>query len=541
MGLRHGFLIALCAAGCAAGPRPYALRPILWEDPDQRPFSPAPEERDPQEDADAFDHELFRPLSEMWAFEAPREAMNVNALDEVPSSSWFVNRIGRSAMTPEGIARGACGEEAFEAPGPWTITGGKPADSASPGFFIQDANGVRYLMKTDRADQPEQGTAADAIVAAVLHAAGYWVPCNRVVFFDPAILEIEEGADAPARGNERTPIDDAFVARVLGSARTADGRHRAMLSRFVDGKPLGPWSYMGTREGDLNDVVPHEHRRDLRGLYVLFAWVNHFDARQMNTLSSWIETESGEGHVRHYLLDFGDALGHIEAPLRRGARNGHTLWIDPGDILADTLSVGILPRPWDGREPHPVLGYLDVEHFDADRWRPHYWNGALDRRTEADDAWMARILARFGHAHVRALVELGRYSDPEVATLLWRTLMQRRELLLERYFERLSPLADPVVTGDRVCVRDLPVTARIRSAGLRRYAAVLEGDETPLSVEREGRDRACIALPASSGYHVVEVTAWTDDETPPGPLRVHVVLDRDRAHIVGLERPSSRG
>src|SRR4029453_5777883 len=33
-------------------------------------------------------------------------AVNVNSIDEVPDSSWFVNRIGRHAMSGEEIARG---------------------------------------------------------------------------------------------------------------------------------------------------------------------------------------------------------------------------------------------------------------------------------------------------------------------------------------------------------------------------------------------------------------------------------------------------
>ena len=33
-------------------------------------------------------------------------AMNVNTLDEVPNSAWFVNRIGRDAMSIDDVVRG---------------------------------------------------------------------------------------------------------------------------------------------------------------------------------------------------------------------------------------------------------------------------------------------------------------------------------------------------------------------------------------------------------------------------------------------------
>jgi hypothetical protein len=547
-------LLVLDGCGATTGLRRFALAPILWEDPDQRAFSPEPEERYAPEDTDAFDHNLFRPLSEMWTFEIAREAVNVNALDEVPSSSWFTNRIGLYPMTPEEVARGACGTEAFDPPRPWTITGGKPA-GASPGFFIEDADGVRYLMKTDRHEQPEQGTAADAIVAAVFHAAGYFVPCNRVVFLHRDDLVIEPGALAKREGDERTPITDEDVRYVLHVASsTTDGQSRAVVSRFVDGKPLGPWSYMGTWDRDLNDVVPHERRRELRGMYVLLAWVSHWDARQENTLSAWMERETGGGYVRHYLLDFGDSLGHLEPPPRRAMRNGYAYWLDFGDMALNTVGGGFVKRPWEGRTPHPVLGYVDVEHFEPEEWRPHYWNGALDRRTEADDAWMARILARFSEAHVRALVALGRYSDPEVTELAVSTLMGRRERLLERYLGRLSPLADPIAGRApngraRVCLRDLAVTSGIREPSARAYEALLhtaDGEPTALDVERTRDDVVCATLPETRGsgrpadYRILDVTVSSErDETRP-MVRVHTyVTGPDRLQIVGLERPST--
>ncbi|MBM3811326.1 MAG: hypothetical protein FJW20_06785 [Acidimicrobiia bacterium] len=52
-----------------------------------------------------------------------------------------------------------------------------------------------------------------------------------------------------------------------------DDKYRGGASLYLPGKPLGPFKYYGTRRDDPNDVTPHEHRRDLRGLSVFCAWL----------------------------------------------------------------------------------------------------------------------------------------------------------------------------------------------------------------------------------------------------------------------------
>ena len=67
-----------------------------------------------------------------------RRALNVNTIDEVPDSSWFVDRIlprGGRSMSVEDVARGP-GTGRGPAPGPWTVLSGK-REGITPGFTVR--------------------------------------------------------------------------------------------------------------------------------------------------------------------------------------------------------------------------------------------------------------------------------------------------------------------------------------------------------------------------------------------------------------------
>ena len=48
-----------------------------------------------------------------------------------------------------------------------------------------------------------------------------------------------------------------------------DGRYRVLASEALPGKPKGPFSHIGIRRDDPNNLTSHEHRRELRGLRVI--------------------------------------------------------------------------------------------------------------------------------------------------------------------------------------------------------------------------------------------------------------------------------
>jgi hypothetical protein len=443
---------------------------------------------------------------------------------------------------------------------PWSIVGAKP-NGADPGFLIKAPDGQRYLIKLDEAQQSERTSLADVVGSRIYYAAGFDVPCYAIVVFDRSILHIAPGATAERDTGEKIPLTWADIDTTLKRAkRQPDGRYRGDASRYLQGRPLGPWSYVGTRKGDRNDIIPHEDRRELRGSRLLAAWTDHSDQRDQNTLAMWIETAPGQGYVRHHLLDFGDCFGSLwEGPAQQAWRRGHAYWFGPGQILADFLSFGVSERPWDRAEMGPggmVLGYYGVEELDPVAWYTTYPNPAFGRMTERDAAWMARIIARIQRPHIAAMVAAAELP-PALDAELVRILIGRRQKLLGRYLSRLSPLADVrlgVSNGESLlCATDLARSNELAPNARRYTARAWQGIELapsrpPVVTLREpGQPCARLAelAPRSSApqYFVLELAI--DDGSAAregarvGPLHVHLYRHGEQYSLVGLERPEN--
>jgi hypothetical protein len=438
-----GGLLLCLAAGCAREPRRFPLTPPLWEDPDRNPVPERPGKYYSGMIADVADKTVFRKLSQLFTFPLPTDAKNVNALDEVPNSSWFTNRIGMFPMTLEEVARGNChGPPLDPANGPFVVSAAKP-DGANPGFFVKAKTGT-YLLKFDGPVQPQRATAADVIGSKIYHAAGFHAPCNQIVYFRSSVIQIAKGATATNQYGKEYALTGRDIDKVLKMGfRLKNGLIRASASKFLPGKPLGPWTYEDTASDDPNDVVPHEDRRELRGARLLAAWLAHTDAREQNTLRVWID-DGGRSYVRHYYLDFGDCFGSRWAWDGISRRLGHSYYFDTEHVLVDFLTLGALPRPWFkarvNREAE-IFGYFDSASFDPVNWQVAYPNPAFDRMNYRDALWMVRILARFSDDHVRAAVSAGELLYRHQQEYLTRILIERRDKILGAYLTRYAPLA----------------------------------------------------------------------------------------------------
>jgi hypothetical protein len=572
LGLSLAVAALTVLGGCATRLDRYPLAPPLWEDPDSEHVTEPPREYYSPFAWDTVDQTLFRPVSRVLAVDTIVPAVNVNAMDEVPDSSWFTNRIGAGeGWTVEDSRRGSCPEALLTPAGPWVVTAAKP-DGANPGFIIRGDDGNGYLLKMDGGPTAgERATAADVVGSRVYQAVGFHAPCNTVVFFDPEILALDpEATTSDPRGN-KLPMTREDVEQVLAKALVLpDGRLRASASLFLSGRPIGPWTYQGTRPDDPNDVVRHEDRRDLRGARVLAAWLNHFDAREQNTLAMWVE-EDGRSFVRHHYIDFGDCFGSrwdID-PLSR--RFGHSHYLHVGHVLGDLFTFGAISRPWDEvtvSRIAPILGYFDAQHFEPRAWKAGYPNPAFARMRDEDGAWMARILAHVTDEHVVAMLGEARMSDEVAERELLRTLIARRDKILDEYLRVRSPLAHFEVRSregrEEVCFTDLALGAGVTdprqvhvesrmyygefrqpawerhetvtdgAAAARSCVALVEGESRPS--RRHGR----AARDSVDRYAILDLRVHTmAGQEPLPPARLHFYdLGDDGFQLVAVERPA---
>jgi hypothetical protein len=538
MGRRH-LLAALFLVSCAGGPRPFRDKDVLWTDDDERPFASRPEYYGSPLAWTGAEETLFRPVSDALTLKQGGESKNVNALDEVPDSSWFQNRLSRRQLSTEELVRGSCNAPPPETELPWTVIGAK-LEGQTPGFRIRTAKGRVYFLEFDFPRQPELASIAGVFGSRVYFAAGFNAVCDRVAFFR------EEDMVVPPKEHQREKkqISPEQVHDILAHAPPPlDGKFRVKASLLAEGEPLGNWSWAGVTDDDANDIIPHEDRRELRATRLLTAWLNHYDTGDNQTLSMWIPTGDGRGWVRHHMIDWNDSLGFLWPPEldQISRRLGYAYYFDVGIIGSDFINLGLKQEPWDRAHFGPtgeVLGYFDDTDFVPEEWKSGYPNPAFARMTERDAAWMARILARFTDERIDALLGEARADTPLVRSELLRILKGRRDKILRRWLLRLSSFTDPVMEmrgGSRwLCLQD-----RAEEAGLGAppdpWAAVWSNTRqavrTPLELTPGG---VCARVPADApDYLVIEVHSGRSGQ---GPARVHL----RPSGVVGLERPEEQ-
>ena len=323
-------MVAAAGAGTGARAPTYFADDPIAIDPETQDASAAK----PWEISGPYDfveNTFFRPGDR-----TPRPAMNTNTVDEVPDSSWFTNRGGHGQLTADQVRRGPDVTDG-PAPGTWTVISGK-SDGITPGFTIRDTAGVVWFIKFDPISNPEMATGAEMVATKLFWALGYHVPENHLATLVRDNLAIAPEATIRDIRGVRRALTQADVDRLLLlGADNDDDTYRVIASKALEGKPIGPFRYFGTRPDDPNDIFPHEHRRELRGLRVFAAWLNHDDSRSINTLDTLVE-RNGRRVVWHHLIDFGSTLGSGSVYAQKPRAGNEYIWeARPTIITALTL------------------------------------------------------------------------------------------------------------------------------------------------------------------------------------------------------------
>jgi hypothetical protein len=561
------------AMSCAGGPRPFAFRAPLVVDSDTQLVSvacrPEPSIKEPARARcapadyvspfvwDQVDNLVFARVSHALSIDVGGEAANATSLDEVADSSWFENRIGAAPLSIEQRTLGACKPADLlpdeVADGTWLVDHGKD-NGSTRGFRVDVPGKGRYMLKADDTGVAERASAASVIGAALYNAAGFSTTCEQVVLIARAQLTLAPDLTITSNAGTTVPFDAAALDAVLASSTQVAGRTRMQASKWLPGLPLGPFRYVGVRDDDPNDVIAHEDRRELRGSRLLAAWINHWDAREQNSMDLWLArdtkmTRSSPGYVRHYIVDTSDTIGGGLTSAAATLRLGQAHLVSLRDVLLDFVTLGALERPWDraratvGREK---FGLFSVRDFDPEHWRALYPNPAMLRMTERDGAWMARIIARFTADDIRAIAAAGQFSDARDAAYLAKVLIERQHEILVRYLTRLSPIADVHAVGtDQLCAVDLARSSEAVPADQFHYRVVeigagqrIELVATPsaggvVCFRPRSLARSELADNASERRVIFEVR----NGTAAGPLEIHTYdLGPRGMFIVGLER-----
>lgn len=556
------FILFVTACASSTSSRPFSNKDPFVTDTDLRDVSvacrPDPDKDDPNHQAcmpeeyvspfvwDQLDNIGFARIARGLSITVFGESRNINSLDEVPDSSWFTNKPRDQAVRDD--APGACKPEDM-LPGPdevkageWVIDHGKD-NGSTLGFRVNIKGKGKYMLKADDEGLPERASAASVIGAAIYDEVGFNTSCEQVVFFRKEQLKLTPGLKVIENSGVSHPFDEAALDKTLKSTtHMPDGTFRMQASKWLPGATIGPFRYVGTRKDDPNDIVPHEDRRELRGGRILAAWLDHWDAREQNSMDVWFaanekDKKSSPGHVMHYILDTSDTMGGAVGIDEASRRLGHSYNFDLIDVGRSLITFGIEEYPWDRAHKVPGLEkfqYYTTRDFVPQDWKPFYPNPAFLRMTERDAAWMARKLARFKHADIVRLVKLGKWQKPSDETFLVNTLEVRLQRIFRRYFQKISPLGEVKLDADHqlICATDF---ARLTNTYAHfEYSAYEAGKKLPI---RSGDDgRVCVTRPATASSPT-RVTVTIRNGTYAGPLHVHLVDEAGKLRVIGLDRP----
>jgi len=544
--MRNAFWVAAIAVTGALGQqgsaedhgRKFYADDPLWREPAPRPVSGVAT-RTVDHYYDFLDNTYVTPGREGKAAKhAPRPALDVNTLGEVPDSSWYTNRHAFHRMSIAELKRGPGNATPPSTKTAWVIVSAK-SDGITPGFVIEDGNKIRYVLKFDPPSFPEMCSAADVIGSKFFYALGYYTPENYVVHFGRENLEISDGVMYRDPSGKKSPLTGNVLDKLLETQPIGPGgMYRALASRWLEGEVVGPFSYRGARSDDPNDTIPHQDRRVLRGLAVFSAWLNHHDTSDINSMDTLV-TEDGRQYLRHHLIDFGSILGS------RGDRPkdpwvGHEHVIARKRAVVQAVTLGLYVPRWE-RSDYPNLrgvGLFDAWSFDPLEWKPEVPNPAFLMMDKADAFWAAKQVAAFSDDEIRAIVATGELSDQRAADWIADCLIKRRDKIAQAWFSKVLALDRFRVADGRLAFDDL--SSSYWSGTPRSYDvhwSTYDNDHGVLTPVPNASGTKLPPAPSATEYLAATIQCTADSgESCPAPVTVYVRRSGAEFQVIGIDR-----
>ena len=392
-------------------------------------------------------------------------ALSTNTLGEVMDGPWFVNRHGSQRLSAEELLQGSSQGQPPSRQEKWHVLTVRKY-GIRPGLLIRDATNKLHLLRFDPPGRLEMSTGASMIGSRIFHALGYWVAEHHLVYFDRTQLVADpEGEDIDAVGGVARLKEediDLFLEKV---PRDPARGFRAVAISSPQGvqKLLGPYKFDGTRTDDPNDIVVHEHRRDLRGLYAISAWLANNGINAVQTMDTLVE-EKGVQFIRHAWTDFSGLLGSGFEQVKN-PRDGYEPLFDAGTTLKNLVGMGFRAPDWQKAEYPDIrsVGLFESKVFDPSTWLPTVEAAALANHLPDDDYWAAKQILAFTDEDLRIVVKAAEYTDPRAEEWVTQSLIERRDKVLHYYLDRVLPLENFRIEDGVLRFDDLAVQKGFRS------------------------------------------------------------------------------
>ncbi len=512
----------------------YPDDPLMEEPPPME--TPGPETRALSELLEYFQN-TFGLLGETHPEFGVIPAVGVNTLGEVLDGPWYTNRHARRRMSRAELIRGPGDADPPSTQGPWQVLTVKKY-GVRPGMLVADANKHLYLLQFDPPNYLELNTGAEMVGSRIFHALGYWVPEDYIVYFLRDQLAVAaSGEDVTSLGaarDLRASDIDWFLKDV---ARDPKRGYRAVATRIPASQLVGPFQMFGARSDDPNDIYAHEHRRELRGLAVFCAWLNHnFFRSAANTMDLLLE-ENGVQFIRHYLIDFRWSMGSGEGGPKSTREGNEPAW-EMSRSLKNLAGMGVYTPGWmRAHYPRlPAIGNFEAKTFYPGKWMPNQKLAPFLNRLPDDAFWAAKQVMAFTDEDIRVLVSTAQYTDPAASEWLTNCLIKRRDKIGRFYLATVLPLNDFRIEQDRLTFEDLEIRYGFSSS--RKYSVAWSEFDNEAEQHNTIESTAGLDLPSEirnaeeGSYFASQI--WGQD--PEMFVTVYLRRESDGLKVVGIDQ-----